>query len=588
MKKSLFIILLSVCCQSAMMAQEISAAAQKFMDRAEMAMELVKEPKDYQKVIDELNKVLAEVPNHPSIIYNLGICYAGMGVVDVNHYKKALEYYRQFLKLNPNEEDRKDVVSRINKAEYAIEESAKNQGKVKEEDIPEGVSIYGVTWATTNVGATTPDDYGKLCTWDEAKNLCPTGWRLPTEEEFNSLGKWTWDKINRVSGIYCGIGNNRIFLPAAGYRDAKNGTLKDINTTGIYWSSTQVESSDANYLYFNSDRAGVYNGNGKTPCFSARCVKESIEEIKIKEELKALQNESYKEEKSYKSVLIDGVTWATTNVGATTPEDYGKYFTWEKAKNVCPTGWRLPTEKEFIDLKNLNTSAGNLNGVKGRYFGSGDSRIFLPAAGGRKKDGTLYSIGTEGLYWSSTEVNMGSWYNDNGSYASNLNFDNNSAYFRSTVTTYWFPVRCVKIENRVESGVKINGVTWATRNVDDPGTFTAKPQYIGKEYTLEEAKNVCPTGWRLPTKEELESLKKSETYIWSELNGVRGGYFGSGDKIFLPAAKYDANNKCFAIYWSGTMSNDSNKYDGYQMIFYDEGVWMNNNRGWNSVRCVKE
>ena len=33
-----------------------------------------------------------------------------------------------------------------------------------------------------------------------------------------------------------------------------------------------------------------------------------------------------------------------------------------------------------------------------------------------------------------------------------------------------------------ETGVEINGVTWATRNVDAPGTFAAKPEDMGMFY----------------------------------------------------------------------------------------------------------
>ena len=125
MKKILFLIATLFLCQSTLFAQKqtMSAAAQKYMDRAEMAKEMVKKPADLQKVIIELEKALAEAPNHPAVIYELGVSYDEMGVLGVSSYKKAIEYYKQFLALNPNEEDRKKVVSRINKAEYAIEEA---------------------------------------------------------------------------------------------------------------------------------------------------------------------------------------------------------------------------------------------------------------------------------------------------------------------------------------------------------------------------------------------------------------------------------------------------------------------------------
>jgi tetratricopeptide (TPR) repeat protein len=139
MKKKLFFIffiLLVPFYQSMILAQDeqMNAAAQKYMNRAEMALEMVKEPGDWQKVIDELNKALTEAPNHPIIIYNLGLSYEGMGVLDANNYKRSIEYYRQFLALNPSEEDRKDVDSKINRAEYAYEEALKEQEEIKAQE----------------------------------------------------------------------------------------------------------------------------------------------------------------------------------------------------------------------------------------------------------------------------------------------------------------------------------------------------------------------------------------------------------------------------------------------------------------------
>ena len=33
-------------------------------------------------------------------------------------------------------------------------------------------------------------------------------------------------------------------------------------------------------------------------------------------------------------------------------DKYGRLYNWETAKNVCPTGWHLPTDTEWTTLTN--------------------------------------------------------------------------------------------------------------------------------------------------------------------------------------------------------------------------------------------
>ena len=141
-----------------------------------------------------------------------------------------------------------------------------------------------------------------------------------------------------------------------------------------------------------------------------------------------------------------------------------------------------------------------------------------------------------------------------------------------------------------ETGVVINGVTWATRNVDDPGKFAAKPESAGKFYQWNRKKGYetetpmimnqwdkttpegtewrtandpSPTGWRIPTKEEFESLL-NETKVkgeWDESKqGITFTDLESGASIFLPALgsrKYDmstlVDKGSRGCYWSSTI-----------------------------------
>ena len=136
------------------------------------------------------------------------------------------------------------------------------------------------------------------------------------------------------------------------------------------------------------------------------------------------------------------VKWATCNVGATSPEDYGDYFAWgeiepketyswatykwcdgtssnmtkynaadgktildpedDAAQVQWGGNWRMPTEEEQQELiDRCSWERTNLNGVIGyKVTGPNGNSIFLPAAGFR--DGSsLYNAGSDGNYWSS-------------------------------------------------------------------------------------------------------------------------------------------------------------------------------------------
>ena len=163
-----------------------------------------------------------------------------------------------------------------------------------------------VKWATKNVGASSPSDYGDYFAWGETRtkssydwsncfdcldgkydgrwgtykiggktSISPTSghdtarenwggsWRMPTNAEFEELCekcKWTWTSQGGYNGYLVTSKTNgkSIFLPAAGWRV---GTDRDYEgENGYYWSSTlsSSNSNSARNLYFD----GRYNHTG--------------------------------------------------------------------------------------------------------------------------------------------------------------------------------------------------------------------------------------------------------------------------------------------------------------------------------------
>lgn len=155
----------------------------------------------------------------------------------------------------------------------------------------------GKKWATCNVGANKPEDYGDYYAWGEVRtkieytknNSVTYGkkyndikgnpqydvvrknwggtWRLPTKMELKELINectWIWTKQHNVNGYnVTGPNGNSIFLPAAGSRFGTS--LLNDGSIGNYWSSSPYDYYDYGAYYLDFYGGGVdvnYDGRG--------------------------------------------------------------------------------------------------------------------------------------------------------------------------------------------------------------------------------------------------------------------------------------------------------------------------------------
>lgn len=127
--------------------------------------------------------------------------------------------------------------------------------KIKGEDDPDdeveltqGTTVdlgLSVRWASCNLGAGEPQQYGAYFPYDDSmNNSCSAylkdGLRLPTKTEMEELVnkcECKWTSYKGVEGILVtGTNKNKIFLPAAGYYI--NVVYQYQGNEGIYWSQT--------------------------------------------------------------------------------------------------------------------------------------------------------------------------------------------------------------------------------------------------------------------------------------------------------------------------------------------------------------
>jgi len=239
-----------------------------------------------------------------------------------------------------------------------------------------------VKWATMNVGATKPEEYGDYFAWGEtelkdeykwanysygtAKNgpfseyvldanygtvdhktilsleddaayaAWGDDWRMPSQEEFEELKKnctWTWTTKNGVKGYrvtskVSGYTGNSIFLPANGMYNGSS--LTSGGTEGNYWTASL--SGDHAYHsispYFGSSSVSIdncyrYFGLGVRPVQGAIVPVESID---ISAELELLIGKTatlsatvFPSNATYKSL-----TWASSDESVATVDATGK------------------------------------------------------------------------------------------------------------------------------------------------------------------------------------------------------------------------------------------------------------------------
>lgn len=181
------------------------------------------------------------------------------------------------------------------------------------ENVREYVDLgLSVKWATYNVGATKPQEYGEYYAWGETEpkevydwstyqycegtpescynlggSICGTEydvahvkwgstWRMPTVEEFQELidncpSEWIY--MNGTNGRkFTAANGNSIFLPAAGH--IRETEKSDQNHFYCYWSGNPVDWLSWAALYCRADNALNWADGNRAYGFSVRPVTE--------------------------------------------------------------------------------------------------------------------------------------------------------------------------------------------------------------------------------------------------------------------------------------------------------------------------
>ena len=400
-----------------------------------------------QRIVETTeSSAVIEIEFHPTAatIQTVTACYTGGLKKEMTHVK-GLVYRVELKNLQSDTEyhvyyEVSNVFSTVVVTGNYSFKTAKKGEKPNPTVTPEYVDLglpSGVKWATFNVGATQPEEYGDYFAWGETepKELYDEStysekeedaatanwgseWRMPTQAEQDELRtecSWTWMTKNDVNGYkVVGPNGNSIFLPAAGY--CSGSSLYNVGHKGFYWASSLYtgNTSYAYYLSFTYNDVSRYSndrcyGQSVRPVYDARG-EETINEpyFSVSETQKVtfspgnLQYHPANNEWRFAPSQLDYIGdansncsstyngwldlfgWSTSanNFGVSTSTDNndysGSFVDWgtNTIGNDAPNTWRTLTYDEWYYLRYDRTNANDLVGVA--QVDGVNGLIFLP------------------------------------------------------------------------------------------------------------------------------------------------------------------------------------------------------------------
>lgn len=157
-----------------------------------------------------------------------------------------------------------------------------------------GIVVGKLRWMSKNLNVKTKGSfcyqqknencrkYGRLYTFEEARKICPAGWRLPTDAEWTEttqlLGENDGQKLKSKFGWANDEGSSGNGSDSIGFQALPSGIVYEgdfmyLGHHAYFWTATARDSATAYYRSLSYDASESYRYyNFKTAGYAVRCV----------------------------------------------------------------------------------------------------------------------------------------------------------------------------------------------------------------------------------------------------------------------------------------------------------------------------